>query len=221
MPERSCFSLTVDCVLWEKVYVMTVLGDWWGSEDLWVSAVVWLVRGSWACVLPLCMRVSHVTSDSSRAFPVSCLSSSPQMDQPAPPPPTHEQWQGLPAGWLKGPCVALELNLGAEHRNSLTWSRVRPGFPRLPRKNLDISGLATQSWWRQQSQSGFLFSSAFCDQIQGYRKLPSRPRVSGSNMVWTPLGSRVGELTRGRALDGKVPPPHVVLQEGASETGQG
>lgn len=122
-----------------------------------------------------------------------------------PHPPTHEQWQVLPAGWVKGPCVALELNLGREHRNSLTWGRDRPGFP--PRQNLDISALATQSWWRQQSQSGFLFSSAFCDRIQGYRKLPSRPRVSGSNVVWTHLSSRAGELTQAQALDGKVPLP--------------
>lgn len=222
MPERSCFSLTVDCVSWEKVYVMTVLGEWWGSEDLWVSAVVWLMRGSWACVLLLCMRVSHVTSDSSREFPVSCLSSSPQMDQPAPPPPNPWTMAGLTSWLIKGAvcCSGTEPGVWTQELTNMRQGQARIS-PQAKSRHIrsghtKLVATAKSEW--------VLVLSAFCDEIQGYRKLPSGPRVSGSNVVgfqgqtWS---AAVRENWHGAGTAWQGPPPCAVLQEGASETGRG
>lgn len=136
-----------------KIYGCQQLFDW--------------MRGSWACMLfYACMFPTWPATTAGHSLRV-VWAHLPRWASLNPHLPTNEQWPVLPFGWLKGPCVALELNLGCEHRNSLTWGRVRPRFP--PRQNLNISGLVTQSQWQQQSQSGFLFSSAFCDQIQGYQ----------------------------------------------------
>lgn len=190
MPERSCFSLTIDCVLWEKVYVMTVLGDWWGSEDLWVSAVVWLDErfgGMRAAFMHACFPNEQRQPQGISLWVV--WAHLPRWTSLNLHPPTHEQWQVLPDGWLKGPCVVLELNLGCEHRNSLTWqvqARISPqAKPRHIRSGHTKLVATAKSGW-------VLVVVCFLWSDPG---LPRAPKQT-SGRVWTHLGSRAGELTQ-------------------------
>ena len=101
-----------------------------------VSSLDWM-KGSRAC-MPFCVCVfSMWPTTAAEHLLLAVWTHLARLTSPNPHPPTHEQWHVLPVGWLKGPCVALELSLGFEPMKSLTWARVKPRLP--SRQNLDMS----------------------------------------------------------------------------------
>lgn len=210
-PKRSCFSLTSCCIFWRKRMWRWYLEAEESPNIRDGSSLLseWKACGD-AC--PFCVYVFHTSHSSSTDHPwLSTLN-----------PHAPNPWTvARPTGWLIKRvvcCSGTEPGVGTHEFTNMSQSSHHPPPPA---KSGHSSGLASQSWWWHQTQSKFLFSSASCDQMQGYRKLQADLWFQLCTWFWLIWPAVQGTLTQGQALDRKVSPPRLVLHERADKTVKG